>query len=108
MLKIKRLSSLHKTPLLILAVLLQITILAVMVLNSYLVILWGEQIILKVEPIDPHSLFQGDYVRLGYGINSLVLSKINYDFDPKKVRTNDRVYLSLRPLGDKDAWVLKC
>jgi len=90
----------NKTLFLILLLLFQITVLAVMVLNSYLIILWGEQITLKVEPVDPHSLFQGDYVRLDYAISRLDLSKVEHDFDPMLVRPQDRIYLALIQDGD--------
>lgn len=100
MFMINSLASKNKTLLFILAILLQIVVLTVMVLNSYLIILWGEHIVLQVEPVDPHSLFQGDYVRLGYGLNSLDLSQIAHDFDPAQIKPQDRIYLSLLQKGD--------
>lgn len=81
-------------------ILLQIVILAVMVFNSYAVILWGDEILLKVIPVDPRSLFQGDYVILSYPFSSLDLTEVEYDFDPESINNQEKVYLALEPEGD--------
>lgn len=78
-----------------LILLLQITILAIMVLNSYVVLLWGEEISLEVVPVDPRSLFSGDYVQLDYTISRLDLQKVPHDFNPERVKPGQPVYLSL-------------
>ena len=83
--------------LLLLILLLQLAVLAFMVLNSYTVILWGEKIVLQVIPVDPHSLFQGEYVSLNYSINQLDLTKIENDLDPDKITHQERIYLALEP-----------
>ena len=36
----------------------------------------GREIVLKVEPVDPLDLLRGDYVRLGYEISSIPVSRI--------------------------------
>jgi len=90
-----QLSASKRTRLLIIVVLVQMAILAVMVLNSYAVIFWGEKLLLKVEPVDPRSLFQGDYVRLGYSFSNLDLSKIEHDLDPQKITFQEKLYLVL-------------
>lgn len=71
-----------------------------MVLNSYAVIFWGEKVLLKVEPVDPRSLFQGDYVRLGYSFSNLDLTKIQHDLDPEKIEYQDKIYLVLEEKGN--------
>ncbi|MCR4441725.1 MAG: GDYXXLXY domain-containing protein [Peptococcaceae bacterium] len=79
---INKFFTIKKTSLFILILFLQLAILAGMVFNNQLIILRGERITLKVEPVDPRSLFQGDYVRLEYPINRLNLKNIEHDFDP--------------------------
>ena len=37
----------------------------------------GQEIVLKVEPVDPRDLLRGDYVRLGYEISSIPVSRIS-------------------------------
>lgn len=83
-------------------ILLQLLILAVMVFNSYAVILWGDEILLKVIPVDPRSLFQGDYVILSYPFSSLDLTEVEYDFDPESINNQEKVYLALEP--ESDTW----
>jgi len=89
--------------LLFLIIFFQLAILSFMVLNSYTVILWGEKIVLQVIPVDPHSLFQGEYVMLGYEINQLDLTKIEHDLDPDKITHQERIYLALEP--QNDTWI---
>jgi uncharacterized membrane-anchored protein len=54
---------------------------------------WGSKVILKTEPIDPRSIFRGDYVRLSYTINTLSDTLAN--FDHRRVPRNYPVYVSL-------------
>lgn len=89
-----------RTILFISLILLQVLILAMMVFNSYTVILWGEEVLFQVMPIDPRSLFQGDYVILSYPFSNLDLTKVEYDFDPAAISYQERVYLVLEPDGD--------
>ncbi len=89
--------------LLLLLILFQLTVLVFMVLNSYTVILWGEKIVLQVIPVDPQSIFQGEYVSLGYSINQLDLTKIKHDLDPEKMSFGECVYLALEP--QDDTWI---
>lgn len=79
----------------IVIILLQLALLTVMVLNSYAVLFWGEKILLKVVPVDPRSLFQGDYVRLGYSFSNLDLTKVQHDFDPQQINYQEKLYLVL-------------
>jgi uncharacterized membrane-anchored protein len=96
----RRLPENRKTPLFISLILLQIVILAVMVFNSYAVIFRGDEILLEVMPVDPRSLFQGDYVILSYPFSNLDLTKVEYDFDPAIINYQEKVYLALEPEGD--------
>jgi uncharacterized membrane-anchored protein len=88
-----------KTKLLVLALVFQIVILSVMVFTNYAIVLWGEKITVKVEPVDPRSLFQGDYVRLGYPFNQLDLNTVRYDFDPTKITNDETIYLIFTPVN---------
>ena len=57
----------------------------------------GVPVVLKTQPIDPRSLFRGDYVRLNYAISRLVLDQIGGD---KEFQRGDAVYVVLKP-GDE-------
>ena len=60
----------------------------------------GETVRLKVQPVDPRSLFRGDYVRLSYDISRLDLDRLASGeyFGPR-----DTVYVELAP-GDDGYW----
>jgi uncharacterized membrane-anchored protein len=52
----------------------------------------GVPVVLKTQPIDPRSLFSGDYVRLNYTISQLALDKFEGD---KDFQSGDAVYIVL-------------
>lgn len=56
----------------------------------------GTPIVLETAPIDPRSLFSGDYVRLNYSISSLSLDQIGGD---KEFKRHDTAYLLLQTGG---------
>ena len=53
----------------------------------------GTQILLETQPIDPRSLFRGDYVRLNYTISNLDLDQLAGDIEFKE---HDTVYVVLQ------------
>lgn len=53
----------------------------------------GVPVVLKTEPIDPRSLFRGDYVRLNYDISQLAMHKLGGD---KHFTRGDTVYVVLQ------------
>jgi uncharacterized membrane-anchored protein len=57
----------------------------------------GTPIVLKTEPIDPRSLFSGDYVRLNYAISRLPLDQLAGD---REFASGDTIYVLLRQEGE--------
>jgi uncharacterized membrane-anchored protein len=57
----------------------------------------GTPIVLKTEPIDPRSLFSGDYVRLNYSISRLPVEKLAGDGEFER---GDTIYVLLRQEGE--------
>ncbi|HJW81280.1 MAG TPA: GDYXXLXY domain-containing protein [Acidiferrobacterales bacterium] len=57
----------------------------------------GMPIVLKTEPIDPRSLFRGDYVRLNYSISRLPIDKLAGD---REFERGDTIYVLLRQQGE--------
>lgn len=55
----------------------------------------GTLITLETSPIDPRSLFSGDYIMLGYKINEIPANKDLID----NIKTNEDVYVVLIPKG---------
>lgn len=72
----------------------QAGILASMVIDRERLVATGREITLDVRPVDPRSLFRGDYVILGYDISRLPRSL--FDAEP---RTGDDVYVRLSREG---------
>jgi len=59
----------------------------------------GTPVVLAIRPIDPRSLFQGDYVRLSYEIGHLRLDRLAGDDDLERGET---VFVDLQP--GRPAW----
>ena len=56
----------------------------------------GTVIVLETQPIDPRSLFRGDYVRLNYSISNLKPSTLEGDNNFKK---HEKIYVALKQQG---------
>jgi uncharacterized membrane-anchored protein len=54
----------------------------------------GREIVLEVIPVDPRSLFRGDYVALGYDITRVPITE-------GKMDRGDTVYVTLQKTGDR-------
>lgn len=83
--------------LLALVVVLQTAGLMGMVGMKYRTLTTGTPVLLETEPIDPRSLFRGDYVRLNYAISRLDYAELEGDSEFER---HDRVYVILRQ-GEK-------
>lgn len=59
-------------------------------------LLTGTPVLLETEPIDPRSLFRGDYVRLNYVVSRLRPSNLKGD---KEFKRHDKVYVELQQHG---------
>lgn len=57
----------------------------------------GVPIVVKTEPIDPRSLFSGDYVRLNYSISQLPIDKLAGD---REFDRNDTIYVVVQQKGE--------
>jgi len=54
----------------------------------------GREVVLEVIPVDPRSLFQGDYVALGYDISRVPVTE-------GKVHRGATIYVTLQKTGDR-------
>lgn len=79
---------------LLLTLLLQLGVLGTEYLSSVWPLKYGQPVLLKTEPIDPRSLFRGNYVRLNYAISSVDKSLAEQPF-----RRHEVVYVALKPEG---------
>lgn len=79
---------------LLLTLLLQLSVLGTEYLSSIWPLKYGQPVLLKTEPVDPRSLFRGNYVRLGYGITNLDGALAEEPF-----RRHQVIYVALEPQG---------
>jgi uncharacterized membrane-anchored protein len=56
--------------------LLQIGFLSWIIASRAAILRFGQEVLLKVEPVDPRDLLRGDYVRLGYDISAVPVKMI--------------------------------
>ena len=77
--------------------LLQTAALAAMIGMKQHTLMTGTEVLLETEPIDPRSLFRGDYVRLNYKISQLELEQLDGD---DKFERGEEVFVVLSP-GEK-------
>jgi uncharacterized membrane-anchored protein len=80
---------------LLIVVLLQTAALIAMVGMKQHTLNTGVPVLLETEPIDPRSLFSGDYVILNYKISALDLNKLSRE--KHEFKSNDTVYVTLKP-----------
>ena len=87
-------------------VLCQLLVLGGMIVKRQHLLDTGQLVRLKCEPIDPRSLFSGDYVILNYTISTF--SKDEWERlvkSPVKLRKNDTVYVALEKEKESPYWV---
>lgn len=87
----------YRIHLLVLVVVLQTAALVGMVAIKHRTLVTGSPVLLETEPIDPRSLFRGDYVRLNYAISRLENAAVEGD---ENFERHDDIYVVLRE-GEK-------
>lgn len=80
-------------------VLLQALVLVAMIAKKQWTLATGTPVVLATVPVDPRSLFRGDYVQLNYKIGTLRLDSVAGDRNFKK---HDKIFVRLQP-GSEDA-----
>lgn len=77
---------------LIAAIVLQLSVLLIEYTGAMYPLWTGQEIILRTRPIDPRSLFRGNYARLNYDISLVPRSEISSN----NVRSNEIIYVKLK------------
>jgi uncharacterized membrane-anchored protein len=78
------------------AVVLQLFVLSGMVVKAAIPLWTGTEIRVKTVPVDPRSMFRGNYAQLNYDIGQLPINALR---DVKSLRMGEVVYVSLK-LGE--------
>ena len=79
---------------LVAAILLQLFVLSGMVVKAAMPLWTGTEIRVKTVPVDPRSMFRGNYARLNYAFGLLPEDAFG---DTEEVRLGEVVYVSLQP-----------
>lgn len=91
----------YRTYMLALVVVLQTAALMGMVAIKHRTLTMGTPVVLETEPIDPRSLFRGDYVRLNYAIGNLYRTDLEEEgLGTDDFSRRDPIYVMLRQ-GEK-------
>lgn len=75
----------------------QLAALAAMVADKQWTLNTGTPVVLQTEPVDPRSLFMGDYARLNYSISRLRLDGDEAVGGDREFRRRDVVWVALQP-----------
>jgi uncharacterized membrane-anchored protein len=78
----------------------QIAALVVMVADKQWTLNTGTPVVLQTVPVDPRSLFMGDYVRLAYSISQLRLDGDAALDGDKDFKRHDTIWVALKPAAD--------
>lgn len=78
----------------------ELAVLALLVADKQWTLSTGTPVILQTEPVDPRSLFMGDYARLNYTISRLPLSGATALAGDKDFARHDSVWVALEPAPD--------
>jgi len=92
----------HKTLILSAGLLLQLGVLIAMAVRPAITIAQGQTILLDTVPVDPRSMFRGDYVILRYEFNDLPHGSL--DGVSGEELEGRIVYLKLKPANDEQHW----
>jgi len=87
------------------AVILQFAVLGSITAYRYSVIAVGKTVYLMTVPVDPRSLFQGDYVVLDYEISKLDSKELEEGGKYIYCNEGSYVYVKLRPHPEKKWWI---
>ncbi len=86
-------------PLVVVVALVQTAVLGSMIWDRVTLLKTGREVVVDVVPVDPRSLFRGDYVILNYAISQIDLNDV--EGEPKR---GDVVYVTLEKPSDGNAW----
>lgn len=87
-------------PKIILLLAVETAALAAMIADKQWTLSTGTPVLLQTEPVDPRSLFMGDYARLNYAISRLPLDGDAALAGDKNFKPHDTIWVALKPEPD--------
>jgi uncharacterized membrane-anchored protein len=93
-----------KRILFIIIILFQVGVLGFMIAKQEFILQKGTKVLLKCKPVDPRSLFSGDYVILNYEISTIDQPLFDSIGTQIKGRNPDEIFVALKKNHDNDFW----
>ena len=93
-----------KRILFIIIILFQLGVLGFMIAKQELILQKGTKVLLKCRPVDPRSLFSGDYVILNYEISTIDQPLFDSIDRNIKGRNPDEIFVALKKNSNNDFW----
>jgi len=81
----------------------QLCVLVGMYINAQLPLWFGTEVSLVTKPVDPRSLFRGNYALLSYNINQQAVPQAWQDGHP--IAKGTVVYIALEPVTETELWI---
>jgi uncharacterized membrane-anchored protein len=88
----------------ILVILFQIGVLGFMIAQQELILHKGAKVLLKCKPVDPRSLFSGDYVILSYEISAIDQKFFDATDTRFRSRNPNEIFVALKKNPGNDFW----
>jgi len=88
----------------ILIIVFQVGVLGFMIAKQEFILKKGTKVLLKCRPVDPRSLFSGDYVILNYEISTINQKLFDAADTDRKNRNPNEIFVALRKNPDNDFW----
>lgn len=94
----------------IIAIAVQVGIIFFIIFFKLLVLAGGEEVLLKIRPVDPRDPFRGDYITFQYDISRIKGNSFYSLGSREKIKYGDKIYIPLAKKGNywiKDGSVSK-
>lgn len=94
----------------IIAIAIQVCIIFFIIFFKLLILTGGEEVLLKIRPIDPRDPFRGDYITFQYDISRIKGNSFHSLGSQEKIKYGDKIYIPLVKKGNywiKDGSVSK-
>lgn len=94
----------------IIAIAVQVGIIFFIIFFKLLVLAGGEEVLLKIRPVDPRDPFRGDYITFQYDISRIKGNSFYSLGSQEKIKYGDKIYIPLAKKGNywiKDGSVSK-
>lgn len=84
----------------IIAIAVQVGIIFFIIFFKLLILAGGEEVLLKIRPVDPRDPFRGDYITFQYDISRIKGNSFHSLDSQEKIKYGDKIYIPLAKKGN--------